>query len=99
MELQIKTFDQQPIDQSPAGGCYQDASAGCYNFPVVKQVATPTEEAQTVVTSLSDASNWSTENAGQVVGLQWQFTGTNVDSDAGAGCPIDVTITDIKFLP
>jgi hypothetical protein len=33
-----------------------------------------------------------------VVGIQWQFTGTNVDPDAGAGCPIDVTITGIKFL-
>ena len=99
LELQIKTFEQQPIDQTPAGGCYQDASAGCYNFPVVKQVAVPSAEAESVVTPLDSVSGWSQAQAGQVVGLQWQFTGTNVDPDAGGGCPIDVTITDIKFLP
>jgi hypothetical protein len=36
---------------------------------------------------------------GQVVGMQWQFAGTNVDPDASASCPIDVNITDMKFLP
>ena len=98
MELQIKTFDQQPITQNPAGGCYQDASAGCYNFPVVKQIAIPSSEPTTIVTPLDSFSSWSPENAGQVVGMQWQWTGTNLDPDAGVGCPIDVTITDIKFL-
>jgi len=99
LELQIKTFDQQPITQNPAGGCLQDASAGCYNFPVVKQVAVPTTDVQTVTTALSNASNWSDANAAQVVGMQWQWTGTGVDPDAGVGCPIDVTISNIKFLP
>ena len=104
LELQIKTFDQQPVSQNPAGGCLQDASAGCYNFPVVKQVAVPSADAKTVTTPLGSFSNWSDANAAQVVGMQWQFTGTNISIDAGAddasvGCPIDVTITDIKFLP
>ena len=40
-----------------------------------------------------------TTTAAEVVGLQWQFTGTQLDPDASAGCPIDVTITGIKFLP
>jgi hypothetical protein len=49
---------------------------------------------------LSDFSGWSTAtSANQVVGLQWQFTGTQLDPDAGPGCPVDVTITDVKFLP
>ena len=99
MELQIKTFDQQPVSQNPAGGCLQDAAEGCYNFPVVKQVAVPSSDVQTVTTPLSNISNWSEANAGQVVGMQWQWTGTGVDPDAGVGCPIDVTISDIKFLP
>jgi glucuronoarabinoxylan endo-1,4-beta-xylanase len=99
MELQIKTFDQHPIDQTPAGGCYQDASATCYNFPVKKQVAVPSADATTVTTPLDSFANWSPENAAQVVGMQWQFTGTQIDPDAGPGCPIDVRITDVKFLP
>jgi glucuronoarabinoxylan endo-1,4-beta-xylanase len=100
LELQIKTFDQQPITQSPAGGCLQDASAGCYNFPVKKRVAVPSADASTVTALLSDFSSWSDANAAQVVGLQWQWTTNDaLDPDAGAGCPIDVTITNIKFLP
>lgn len=100
MQLQIKTFDQQPVSNNPAGGCLQDASAGCYNFPVAKAVAVPTSDTQTITTSLSDFSSWSDTNAGQVVGMQWQWT-TNgdLDPDAGVGCPIDVTISNIKFLP
>ncbi len=97
LELQIKTFDQQPISQTPAGGCYQDASAGCYNFPVVKRIAVPSSDATTVVRPLADFSSWSDANAAQVVGLQWQFTGSNLDQ--GSSCDVDVTITDIKFLP
>ena len=97
VELQIKTFDQQPITDNPAGGCYQDASASCYNFPVKRQVAVPTSEPTTVAVQLSDITNWSDANAAQVVGMQWQWTGTNVDPDASGGCPIDVKITDIKF--
>ena len=29
----------------------------------------------------------------------WQFTGMNVDPDAGAGCPINKTVTNVKLLP
>jgi glucuronoarabinoxylan endo-1,4-beta-xylanase len=97
LELQIKTFDQQPLQQNPAGGCDQDTQS-CYNFPVAKKVAVPTDEPTTVVVQLSDVSNWSEENAAQVVGLQWQWTGNaDLDPDAGVGCPIDVTISDIRF--
>jgi glucuronoarabinoxylan endo-1,4-beta-xylanase len=99
LELQIKTFDQQPVSQNPAGGCLQDASTGCYNFPVAKKVAVPSSDPTTVTTLLSAFSNWSEATAGQVVGMQWQWTGTGVDPDAGVGCPIDVNITDIKFVP
>jgi glucuronoarabinoxylan endo-1,4-beta-xylanase len=99
MELQIKTFEQQPIDQNPAGGCYQDASASCYRFPAVSKVAVPSTDVTTVTTPLDSFSGWGADKATQVVGLQWHFTGSNLDPDAGAGCPIDVTVSDIKFVP
>ena len=109
LELQIKTFDQTPTSQNPPGGCDQDAGT-CYNYPVVKQVVVPTSDTMTVTTPLTSVSPWSSQLAGQVVGLQWQFTGTNIPasdagdgdggaSDAAAGCPIDVSISGIKFLP
>jgi glucuronoarabinoxylan endo-1,4-beta-xylanase len=97
LELQIKTFDQQPKQQTPPGGCDQNYDS-CYNFPVKKQVAVPTAEPMVITTPLADFTKWSAANAGQVVGLQWQFTGTNVGPDAGASCPIDVRITGIKFV-
>ena len=98
MELQIKTFDQQPVTQNPAGGCYQDAGVECYQFPVKKQVAVPSDETTTVVVELDDVSNWSEENANQVIGLQWQWTGNSDLNPESDGCPIDVDISDIKFL-
>jgi hypothetical protein len=58
----------------------------------------PTAEPTVITTPLADFTKWSAANAGQVVGLQWQFTGTNVGPDAGASCPVDVRITGIKFL-
>jgi hypothetical protein len=98
MELQVKTFEQQPVTQTPAGGCYQDAGTSCYNFPTLKQVAGPTADPTTVVVPLDSITSWSPENAAQVVGLQWQFTAPGLDPDAGVGCPFDVYITNIRFL-
>jgi len=104
LEMQIQTFDQRPTTQTPPGGC--DSSAGsCYGFPVVQKivdVGAPITTATTITKKLSDFSNWSTANAKQVVGIQWQFTGTNINTSVDGGatsCPIDVTITNIKFLP
>jgi glucuronoarabinoxylan endo-1,4-beta-xylanase len=99
MELQIKTFDQQPIDQNPAGGCYRDAGASCYQFPVKKQAAEASADPTTVTIPLADISNWSEENAAQVVGIQWQWTpNADLDPDAGSPCHIEATISDIKFV-
>jgi hypothetical protein len=96
LELQIQTFDQRPTTQTPAGGC-NSATTSCYGFPVVKKVAVPSATSATITTPLASFSTWSATNAAQVVGLQWQFTGTLLDPDASVGCPIDVTITNIKF--
>ena len=49
MELQIKTYDQQPNNATPAGSCDAKAAAGCYNFPAIKQVAVPSATSATVV--------------------------------------------------
>ena len=97
LELQMKTFDQQPKQQTPPGGCDQNVDS-CYNFPVKQQVAVPTAQPTVITTPLADFTKWSAITAAQVVGLQWQFTGTGVGPDAGAACPIDVSITGIKFL-
>jgi glucuronoarabinoxylan endo-1,4-beta-xylanase len=101
LQMQIKTFDQTPTGQSPMGGC--DASS-CYNYPVVLQVAAPSSTPMTITTPLSSFSNWTPEIAAEVVGLQWQWTYSGTDiADSGvdfsAGCPINASITDIKFLP
>jgi len=97
LELQIKTFDQQPKQQTPPGGCDQNYES-CYNFPVKRQIAVPTAQPTVITTPLAEVTPWSAKNAAQVVGLQWQFTGTHVGPDAGAACPIDVRITGIRFL-
>jgi hypothetical protein len=35
-----------------------------------------------------------------LLGIQWQVTSNvSADTDAGVGCPVDVTVTKIKFLP
>ena len=95
LELQIQTFDQSPTTQVPAGGC----TTYCYGFPTYRRIAVSSTIPTVVTKLLSDFSGWSPANAAQVVGLQWQFTGTQLDPDASVGCPIDVTITDVKFLP
>jgi glucuronoarabinoxylan endo-1,4-beta-xylanase len=98
LELQIKTYDQTPSGSTP-GGCVQD-NGSCYNYPVKKRVAVPTSDTQTITAALADFSSWSKENAVQVVGVQWQWTGNSeLDPDSGVGCPVDVTISNVKFLP
>ena len=100
--MSSKTRDQQPNDSLPAGGC--DPGAGsCYDFPVVKQavdLSTPIATLTPVVLPLvnfadGNGTAWSDTFANQIVGVQWQFTGTNIDADDG--CPIDVSITNVKF--
>jgi hypothetical protein len=99
LELQIKTFDQQPTTDTPAGGC--DKSAGsCYGFPSYKQIVVPSSSSTDVTKALADFSGWSDANAKQVVGLQWQVTGSSkLDGDAGQSCALDFSVTNIKFLP
>jgi hypothetical protein len=110
--MQIKTFDETPTSQNPPGGC---TATSCYNYPVVLQVASPSATPTTVTVPLASFSNWSPTLAAQVVGVQWQWTSTPPDAstdpdaatdastdqamDAGAGCPIDATVTNIAFLP
>ena len=93
MDLQIKTFDQQPTSQTPAGGC---DSGSCYNFPAVTSIAVPTATPQTIIAPLSSFSTWSSADATQVVGLQWQFNANDVGAEGS--CPVDVAITGIKFI-
>ena len=80
-------------------------ASSCYNYPAASQVALPSSTPMTITTPLSSFSNWTSATAAEVVGLQWQWTysGTNIPADGGvdasAGCPINASITNIKFLP
>jgi hypothetical protein len=96
IELQLQTFDQRPVDQTPPGGCKADGGSGCFNFPVKSMIvdlstAVAASAPKTVSATLASFTNWSTTLAGQIVGMQWQFTGN--------GCKIDATFTNIKFVP
>jgi hypothetical protein len=90
IELQLQTFDQRPSDQTPPGSC--NPSGTCYNFPkrssAVSLSTAVSAPGTTVTTTLSTMTNWSTAEGAQIVGIQWQFTGT---------CSIDATFTNIKF--
>lgn len=93
LEMQIQTFALRPADQVPAGGCKADGGT-CFGFPAKSAIVSlsATFAAKAVTTVLQgNFSNWSTANANQVVGVQWQFT--------GSACPVDVTISSVKFLP
>jgi hypothetical protein len=104
LQLQIKTFDQTPTSNNPPGGC-NSSTTSCYNYPAALTVAFPSATPQTVTVKLSDVNNWTATTAAEVIGLQWQWTysGSNIPADAGfdasAGCPIDATVTNVKFLP
>jgi hypothetical protein len=92
IELQLQTFDQRPNNQTPPGGC--DPSGTCFTFPAKSQVVSLSTSvaapgtAVSVPLSTSGFTHWTAAVGTQVVGLQWQFTGT---------CSIDATFTNIKF--
>jgi hypothetical protein len=103
VELQLQTFDQRPTNQTPPGGCVvNDAGAGCFTFPAKSQVvdvSTTITTPKTVTTTMSGMTNWVSSgtgaSAGQIVGIQWQFTHVS-----GSGnCPVDATISDVRFVP
>jgi hypothetical protein len=92
VELQLQTFDQRPTTADPPGSC--NPSGTCYTFPRKSQVVSLSTAVAapgtTVSNTLSSLTNWSAAEGAQIVGVQWQFTGT---------CSIDATFTNIKFLP
>ncbi len=103
LQLQVKTFDQTPTSQTPAGGC---AGSSCYNYPAASMFASASSLSPTTVTlPFIRFASWSSADAAQVVGLQWQWTYTGPGTPDGGtdaslpACPIDATITDITFLP
>jgi len=99
LELQVQTFDQRPTTQTPPGGC--DSSAGsCYGYPVKTKIGTPSSTATTITLTLADFSKWSSANAKQIVGLQWQVTVPTASTTGDAAlpaCTADFRIDDVKF--
>ena len=98
IELQLQTFDQRPTDQNPPGGCVKATDgSGCFTFPLAKQVvdlSTSVTTPKTVTATLANFTNWSAAEAGQIVGMQWQFT-----HSGSSDCAINATFTNIKFVP
>jgi hypothetical protein len=96
IELQIQTYDQRPVEQIPAGGCKSDGGSSCFRFPLKSQIvslsSTVSPPGNKISTTLSSFSNWSATPAGQIVGLQWQFTSSN------GTCTPNATFTNIEFL-
>jgi hypothetical protein len=88
IELQLQTYDQRPTDQTPPGGCKNDAGSNCYRFPAKSQIVSLSSA---VAATLSAFTNWSTAAAGQIVALQWQFTSN------GGTCTPNATVTNIRF--
>jgi hypothetical protein len=87
IDLQLQTFDQRPNNQTPPGGC--NPSGTCYTFPHIVVNPTLTSTPTTVTTTLSTMTNWTAAEGAQIVGIQWQFTGST--------CTPGATFTNIKF--
>jgi len=97
IELQLQTFDQRPADQIPPGGCKSDGGTSCFTFPLMSKVvdlSTAVTTPKTVSVTLASFTNWTSAAAGQIVGMQWQFT-----SSSGSSCSVNATFTNIKFVP
>jgi hypothetical protein len=97
IELQLQTYDQRPVDQTPPGACKSDGGSSCFKFPAKSQIVNLSSAVAapgtTVSATLSTFTNWSATAAGQIVGMQWQFL-----SSSGT-CTPNATFTNIKFLP
>ena len=98
VQMQIPTFDQRPMENIPAGGCKADGGTACYQSPGMANIVSLSTviTTPTAVTKVlqGNFSNWSSANAKQVVGVRWQFV------NPGSGtCPIDVTVTSVRFVP
>lgn len=97
IELQLQTYDQRPADQTPPGACKADGGSSCYKFPTASQVVNlgnaVAAPGTTVSVTLSSMTNWTSAAAGQIVGVQWQFTPN------GGTCTPNATFTNVKFVP
>jgi len=101
-EVIIQNWDQRPVDETPPGGCLQDAGTACYKSPGVfpnldLQTDIPSTAPASVVKLYSTFSNWTAAKATQVIGLQWQFTSLTANPTIENTCTIDVTIGNIRF--
>jgi hypothetical protein len=99
LQLQFATFSQRPTTQSTLpGGCDPDAGS-CYGYPAATMLAGPTDATAAPITiqiPFSGVTNWSTDNAKQIVGLQWQL---GTPSGATTACTADLRLDDVAFMP
>jgi hypothetical protein len=95
-QLQLQTFEQRPMSQSPPGGCDDSAGGSCYNFPAATGLPAPSTDATkpTLVSIPFSSFGGSVDPApAQIVGLQWQV------NSAGGQCDVGLRLDDIRFIP
>ena len=100
-KVQLQTFEQRPMSQSPPGLC--DSAAGsCYGFPASPNLTLTTTPTPITVPFAQFTTNATHANPapGQVVGLQWQLESGAAAEDGGIqpACTVEIRIDDIKFV-
>jgi hypothetical protein len=94
---QIRTFEQLPM---PMGGCDPDAGVSCYDYPSAP--ATLTSSVQTITLPFSSFTTSRTPMsplAGQITGLQFQFTPMGADGgEDPTPCTAEIRIDDVDFV-
>jgi hypothetical protein len=92
--LQIITYDRLSISQG--GGCAESAGSGCSTYPIAVGIVDLARPVTKTVTLSLDAFGLDAQGATKVAGLAWGFVKTNSSGDS---CTVDVSITNVRFLP
>jgi hypothetical protein len=102
--VQLQTFEQRPVSQTPGpGGCDPDAGS-CYRFPTSTNFSTGSTAPMTLTIPFSMFTTSATQASpfqGQLVGLQFQLqSAAPVDPDGGVqlSCTAELRIDDVKFV-
>jgi hypothetical protein len=95
-QLQLQTFEQRPISQSPPGGCDINTTS-CYGFPAAANLPAPSTDitmpTRVSIPFTSFGASQMMPTPEQIVGLQWQ-----VNSSSGT-CTVELRLDDVAFIP
>jgi len=95
-QMQLQTFEQRPLQQSPPGACDMN-TASCYNFPSATGLPAPSTDPANPTLVMIPFSSFSAARMfptpTELVGFQWQ-----VNSSSGQ-CTVELRIDDVAFIP